>query len=68
MGVISMVGTDQAVVIDTILRKRLTVSEYKKRRILCGNASQFQGDERDIILLSMVDSPAGEAFAPASKR
>jgi hypothetical protein len=57
-GVISMVGTDQAVVIDTILRKRLTVSEYKKRRILCGNASQFQGDERDIILLSIVDSPA----------
>ncbi len=60
MGVISMVGTDQAVVIDTILRKRLTVSEYKKRRILCGNASQFQGDERDVILLSMVDSPAGK--------
>jgi len=60
MGVISMVGTDQAVVIDTILRKRLTVSEYKKRRILCGNASQFQGDERDIVLLSMVDSPAGK--------
>ena len=59
MGVISMVGTDQAVVIDTILRKRLTVSEYKKRRILCGNASQFQGDERDVILLSMVNSPAG---------
>jgi hypothetical protein len=60
MGVISMVGTDQAVAIDTILRKRLTVSEYKKRRILCGNASQFQGDERDVILLSMVNSPTGQ--------
>jgi len=59
MGVISMVGTDQAVAI-TILRKRLTVSEYKKRRILCGNASQFQGDERDVILLSMVNSPTGQ--------
>ena len=57
IGVISMVGTDQANVIDNILRKRLTVSEYKKRRILCGNAAQFQGDERDVILLSMVDSP-----------
>lgn len=57
-GVISMVGTDQAVVIDAILRRRLSVSEYKKRRILCGNASQFQGDERDVILLSIVDSPA----------
>jgi hypothetical protein len=60
MGVISMVGTDQAVVIDTILRKRLTVSEYKKRRILCGNASQFQGDERDVIFLSMVNAPVGK--------
>lgn len=59
IGVISMVGTDQAVVIDNILRRRLTVSEYKKRRVLCGNASQFQGDERDVILLSMVDSPTG---------
>ena len=58
-GVISMVGTEQAAVIDRILRKRLTVSEYKKRRILCGNASQFQGDERDVILLSLVDAPAG---------
>jgi len=60
IGVISMVGTDQAVVIDSILRRRLTVSEYKKRRILCGNASQFQGDERDVIFLSMVDSPTGK--------
>lgn len=60
MGVISMVGTDQAVVIDTILRKRLTVSEYKKRQILCGSASQFQGDERDVILLSMVNAPTGQ--------
>jgi len=60
IGVISMVGTDQAVVIDNILRRRLTVSEYKKRRVLCGNASQFQGDERDVIFLSMVDSPTGK--------
>ena len=63
IGVISMVGTDQANVIDNILRKRLTVSEYKKRRILCGNASQFQGDERDVILLSMVDSPSDRPLA-----
>jgi len=63
IGVISMVGTDQANVIDKILRKRLTISEYKKRRILCGNASQFQGDERDVILLSMVDSPSGRPLA-----
>jgi len=58
IGVISMVGTEQALYIDSLLRRRLTVSEYQKRRILCGNAAQFQGDERDIILLSMVNSPS----------
>ena len=53
-----MVGTENALLVDSILRARLTVSEYQKRRLLCGNASQFQGDERDIMFLSMVDSPS----------
>jgi hypothetical protein len=58
IGVISMVGTENALLIDSILRRRLTVAEYQKRRLLCGNAFQFQGDERDVMFLSMVDSPA----------
>jgi very-short-patch-repair endonuclease len=58
IGVICMVGTEQAIYIDSVLKKRLTVSEYQKRRILCGNASQFQGDERDIVFLSIVSSPS----------
>ncbi len=62
IGVISMVGTEQALYIDSILRRRLTVSEYQKRRLLCGNASQFQGDERDVMFLSMVDSPSKRAL------
>ncbi|MHC5016726.1 MAG: DEAD/DEAH box helicase, partial [Planctomycetota bacterium] len=58
IGVVSMVGTEQALYIDSILRRRLSVSEYQKRRLLCGNASQFQGDERDVMVLSLVDSPS----------
>ncbi|TDJ05057.1 MAG: hypothetical protein E2O71_12135 [Deltaproteobacteria bacterium] len=58
IGVICMVGTNQALYIDSVLSKRLSVTEYQQRRILCGNASQFQGDERDIIFLSMVSSPS----------
>jgi very-short-patch-repair endonuclease/DNA polymerase III delta prime subunit len=58
IGVISMVGTEQAIYIDSLLRRRLSMAEYHKRRILCGNAAQFQGDERDIILISMVNSPS----------
>ncbi|WP_338864761.1 AAA domain-containing protein [Myxococcus stipitatus] len=56
-GVISLVGDEQAFAVDEILREHLPPSEYESRRILCGNAAQFQGDERDVMFLSMVDSP-----------
>jgi hypothetical protein len=28
---------------------------FAKHRLLCGNAAQFQGDERDVIFLSRVE-------------
>jgi len=55
-GVISLLGTEQADKIERLLRTRLDTVEYEQRRILCGNPAQFQGDERDVIFLSMVDS------------
>jgi superfamily I DNA and/or RNA helicase/very-short-patch-repair endonuclease len=58
-GVISLVGEEQANLIDTILRKVLPETEYVRRKIQCGNSAQFQGDERDIIFLSVVDAPTG---------
>ncbi|HYU14981.1 MAG TPA: AAA domain-containing protein, partial [Candidatus Acidoferrum sp.] len=68
LGVISMVGTDQAVFIDGLLRQHLPAAEYRRRRLLCGNASQFQGDERDIIFLSFVDSPSPGRRLPVLRR
>lgn len=56
IGVISMVGQEQAIVIDGILQRRLQTDEYSRHKLLCGNASQFQGDERDVVLISMVDT------------
>lgn len=56
-GVVSLLGEDQAIEIDRLLRKSLTPIEYEKRRIICGNPAQFQGDERDVMFLSMVDVP-----------
>lgn len=56
-GVVSLVGDKQALKIDSILRQRLEPAEYKRRDILCGDSAQFQGDERDVIFLSVVDSP-----------
>jgi very-short-patch-repair endonuclease/DNA polymerase III delta prime subunit len=59
-GVISLVGDEQACLIDSLLRKNLSEKEFKlKHNILCGNPAQFQGDERDVIFLSLVDSSDG---------
>ncbi len=56
MGIISLLGDDQAKIIQTMISKEIDPVEVKNRNILCGNASNFQGDERDVIFLSMVDS------------
>ncbi len=63
-GVISMVGEEQAVRIDTLLQRYLSPAEYTRRRIQCGNAAQFQGDERDVVFLSMVDTPTENGPLP----
>lgn len=55
-GVITLLGDEQAYLIDSILKEKLTESQFTKHQLLCGNSSQFQGDERDVIFLSMVDS------------
>lgn len=55
-GVISLVGDEQADEIDKLLRTKLDPVIYENRRILCGNPAQFQGDERDVIFLSVIDS------------
>ena len=67
-GVITMLGDEQAVMIDRILRAKLTESEYQKRRILCGNPSYFQGDERDVIFISLVDSSKADGKTLAVRR
>ena len=55
IGVISMLGEEQALLIDRLLRARITETAYAERDILCGTPPQFQGDERDVMLLSLVD-------------
>ena len=60
IGVISMLGDQQTLLLQTLILKEIPGTEIEKRRIVAGNSSEFQGDERDIILLSMVDSPEGE--------
>lgn len=55
-GVITLVKDKQADEVERRLRTRLDAVDIEKRRILCGKPPHFQGDERDVIFLSMVDS------------
>ncbi|HEY2459581.1 MAG TPA: AAA domain-containing protein [Candidatus Acidoferrum sp.] len=58
-GAVSLVGEDQALEIDRLLHLHIPPEIYDRHRILCGTPAQFQGDERDVMFLSMVDTPAG---------
>ncbi|MGO4545391.1 AAA domain-containing protein [Paenibacillus sp. 2TAB23] len=55
-GVITLLGEEQAILIDQYLQKHIPAKEYEQRKIRCGNSAQFQGDERDVVFLSMVDA------------
>ena len=59
-GVISLLGEEQALVIEDMLRRQVAPEVFERHRILCGSAAQFQGDERDVVFLSMVDSPSDD--------
>ncbi len=58
LGVVSLLGMDQAKHIDAIVRQRCSAAELLHRRFECGDARTFQGNERDIMFLSMVVDPS----------
>ena len=60
IGVISMLGNEQSAAIEKRLQAVIDPIVYEERRIQCGTPPQFQGDERDVIILSFVDSPNEE--------
>ena len=57
IGVISLIGDKQAKHINDLLSAELGLEAMERHRLMCGNASTFQGQERDIIFLSMVACP-----------
>lgn len=54
IGVVSLLGFDQAKLIDSLVRSRFDAGELHRREFDCGDARTFQGSERDIVFLSMV--------------
>jgi len=53
-GVIVLQGNQQASLIENLLVRAIGETEYHNRKIVCGNSVSFQGDERDIIFLSLI--------------
>lgn len=57
MGVIALQGHDQAQLIETLLAQRLDPGVIAERRLRCGEPATFQGDQRDVMFLSLVIAP-----------
>jgi very-short-patch-repair endonuclease len=62
IGVVSLLGNEQAQKIWQILEEEIGLDAIERHRITCGDARTFQGKERDIIFLSLVAS-RGECTA-----
>jgi very-short-patch-repair endonuclease len=58
IGVISLIGSEQAEYIRARLSNVIGEEMMQRHAILCGDSATFQGTERDVIFLSMVADPA----------
>jgi very-short-patch-repair endonuclease len=59
-GVISLLGKEQAKLIEHKLLDAIPPEEWTARELRCGDASDFQGSERDVMFLSMVKAPEAD--------
>jgi len=66
IGVISLQGMNQARIIEQKLISAIGAEKYEEHDIRCGDASSFQGDERNVIFLSMVIA-SNEPFGTLTK-
>ncbi|OFV90777.1 MAG: hypothetical protein A3G76_11445 [Acidobacteria bacterium RIFCSPLOWO2_12_FULL_65_11] len=55
-GVISLLGEAQAAQIQQLLLQRIGPEEMENHELVCGDAYAFQGDERDVMVLSLVSA------------
>ena len=59
IGVVSLVGANQAQKIQNMLLERIGEELFVRHQIACGDSATFQGKERDIMFVSMVEAPNG---------
>jgi very-short-patch-repair endonuclease len=69
LGVISLLsGSGQAAYLQHRLREEIGPDELERRELRVGDPYTFQGDERDVVLASMVVSSADGAIGAFTKR
>jgi very-short-patch-repair endonuclease len=61
IGVVSLLGSEQAQLIWTLVVNELGEDVIQRHQMAFGDARTFQGKERDIVFLSMVDSGRAQA-------
>jgi very-short-patch-repair endonuclease len=66
-GVVSLQGTRQARLIEKLLFERIGHREFVARNIVCGDAYAFQGDERDVMFLSLVAAEGTTRIGPLTR-
>ena len=54
---ISLLGPDAGKAIERSFSTQLAPEQWSARELRCGDASAFQGSERDVMFLSMVKRP-----------
>jgi very-short-patch-repair endonuclease len=57
IGVVSLSGSEQPELIESLLQERLGAGVFARHDIVVSDSSGLQGKERSIIFLSMVDAP-----------
>ncbi len=69
LGVISLLSSSgQALYLLSRLRQTVGEEEMERRRLRVGDPYTFQGDERDVVLVSLVASPHGGPIAAFTRR
>ncbi|CAB5507901.1 hypothetical protein AZO1586I_2176 [Bathymodiolus thermophilus thioautotrophic gill symbiont] len=54
IGVIVLQGNTQQNTIHNLLQEKIDSKDYQERKLMVGSPASFQGDERDVIFLSLV--------------
>ncbi|GGF41910.1 very short patch repair endonuclease [Microbacterium sorbitolivorans] len=60
-GVVTMMSGPQAQIIQDLIREEIGDAEFERRRLRVGNPPLFQGDERNVMFVSMVAHDASYA-------